>query len=86
MTSLPATALVEYVGQFPGAAPHGNSKQPEKPYIRTPAAVLEEIGKAVEHGKPKTVYDRMLDRPVRDTHTQGYKASEKQASQCEQNE
>ena len=67
MTSLPATALVEYVGQFPGAAPHGNSKQPEKQYIRTPAAVLEEIGKAVEHGKPKAVYDRMLDRPVRET-------------------
>ncbi len=30
--------------------------------------MLEKIGKAVEHGKPKAVYNRMLDRPVCETH------------------
>ncbi len=60
----PVAAVVEYVGTFPGHAPHGNSQKSGRDYIRTPATVMEEIGTAVEHGKPKAVYDEMLDRTV----------------------
>lgn len=34
-----ALAIVEYIGKFPGLAPHGNSRQIESEYIRTPSYV-----------------------------------------------
>ena len=37
-------AIIEYIGQFPGLAPHGNSKNSESEYLRTPDHVMDEAG------------------------------------------
>ncbi|WAR07112.1 hypothetical protein MAR_017070 [Mya arenaria] len=34
-------AVVEYVGKYPGLAPHGNSRIPNSEFVRTPAHVTE---------------------------------------------
>ena len=51
-------ALVEYVGKFPGLAPHGNSRGTNE-YIRTPDYVLDEIPHRVAIDKPKQIYDAL---------------------------
>ena len=57
--TLPALALVEYMGDFPGGAPHGNNKCSARPYVRTPGQVLEDIAVAVQDTAPRAVYKRM---------------------------
>ena len=62
--TVPALALVEYMGQHPGGAPHGNNKcsarlSSNRPYVRTPGQVLEEIAVAVQDTAPRAVFKRM---------------------------
>ena len=52
-------AVVEYKNQFPGLAPHGNSKNPNSEYLRTPNFVMEEAGELLKQGKPKLVYETL---------------------------
>ena len=52
-------AVVEYKGKFPGLIPHGNSKDPESEYIRTPAHVMTEVAELLKSHKPKMVYEQM---------------------------
>jgi len=43
----PAVAIVEYLGSQPPALPHGNAKSHKsRPFVRTPAATMQEIGAA----------------------------------------
>jgi len=53
--TVPALALVEYMGQYPGGAPHGNNKYSARPYVQ----VLEEIAVAVQDTAPRAVFKRM---------------------------
>jgi len=62
----PASALVEYVGAFPGGAPHGNKKCSARPHVRTPGQVLEDIAVVVQDTAPRTVYKRMERENVED--------------------
>lgn len=50
-----SVALVEYLGKFPGLAPHGNSKSGEE-YLRTPTAVMEEMSVMLRQENPLNVY------------------------------
>ena len=34
-------AVAEYIGQFPGLRPHGNSRDPTSEYLRTPSFVIQ---------------------------------------------
>jgi len=64
--TLPALGLVEYVGAFPGGAPHGNKKCSIRPYVRTPGQVLEDIAVAVQDTAPRAVYKWMERENVED--------------------
>ena len=52
-------ALVEYIGKFPGLAAHGNAKSGENEYVRTPAAVMTEMGEMLKSDKPTAVYNTL---------------------------
>ena len=51
-------AVVEYVGQFPGLAPHGNSKHKTE-YVRTSHNVMVEMGEMLKNSKLQLVYDKL---------------------------
>lgn len=51
-------AVVEYLGNFPGLAPHGNSKRKTE-YVRTPAFVMNEMSDLLKNGKPTEVYNKL---------------------------
>lgn len=53
-------AVVEYIGKYPGEAPHGNSKRKTE-YIRTPDAVMTEMADLLKSKKPKQVYDKLIN-------------------------
>ncbi|MES9883125.1 MAG: hypothetical protein ABW185_19850 [Sedimenticola sp.] len=55
-------AIVEYVGKFPGLGPHGNSRQPEDEYLRTPDYVMDEMTDMLQSNKPKQVYNKLLHK------------------------
>ena len=66
-SSLPNTAIVEYIGVHPGSHPHGNGKH-SAPYIRTHPSILNHIDEATKNKRPKAVYDKMiLDNTVTET-------------------
>ena len=50
---------MEYIGRFPGLAPHRNSKQTDSEYLRTPDFVMEEAGELLEQNKPKMVFGNL---------------------------
>lgn len=52
-------ALVEYLGTFPGLAPHGNSKQANSEYLRTPDFVMQEAQELLKSEKPKIVFEQL---------------------------
>ena len=54
-------ALVEYIGKYPGLAPHGNAKQKSE-YIRTPHYVMLEMGELLKHSKPQNVYVKLTTK------------------------
>ena len=54
-------ALVEYIGKYPGPAPHGNAKQKSE-YIRTPHYVTLEMGELLKHSKPQNGYDKLTTK------------------------
>ena len=53
-------SCIEYKGIFPGAKPHGNSKQKTEPYIRTPGHVLEQVGKECKNSIPSKAYRKLV--------------------------
>ena len=52
-------AVVEYIGKFPGLKPHGNSKDPQSEYLRTPAHVMTEVAELLKTHKPKMVFEKL---------------------------
>ena len=54
-------AVVEYVGKFPGVAPHGNAKHKTE-YVRTPDNVMSEMADMLKSNKPKQVYDKLTNK------------------------
>ena len=53
--------VAEYIGKYPGVAPHGNSKhKPE--YVRTPDGVMTEMADMLKSKKPKQVYDKLTNK------------------------
>jgi len=51
---------VEYFGETPNGCCHGNSKDPNAlPYIRTPAATMEEISDKLQHHGASQVYSEV---------------------------
>lgn len=54
-------AVVEYIGQYPGVAPHGNSKY-KMEYVRTPDYVMDEMSQMLKSTKPKLVYDKLTNK------------------------
>ena len=52
-------AIVEYRGKFPGLKPHGNSKDSESEYLRTPVHVMTEVAELLKSNKPKMVFEHM---------------------------
>lgn len=52
-----SVAVVEYLGNFPGLAPHRNSKS-GKEYIRTPAHVMTEMSDMLRKDNPLNVYNK----------------------------
>ena len=53
-------ALMEYIGDYPGLASHGNSKIVNAPYIRIAADTLSNIDKQVNNNTPKELYKKMI--------------------------
>jgi len=49
-------AVVEYKGVQPDATVHGNATKTERPYVRTPAATMDDVAAAVITAPPKSVY------------------------------
>ncbi|CAC5400572.1 unnamed protein product [Mytilus coruscus] len=56
-----SVAVVEYLGQFPGLAPHGNSKSGEL-YLRTPASVMTEMSDMLRKDRPLNVYNKLTNK------------------------
>ena len=54
-------AVVEYLGNFPGLAPHGNSKSGEE-YIRTPAHVMTEMSDMLRKDNPLNVKNKLTNK------------------------
>ena len=54
-------AVVEYLGNFPGLPPHGNSKSGEE-YIRTPAHVMTEMSDMLRKDNPLNVYSKLTNK------------------------
>jgi len=65
--TLPALALVEYMGDLPGGAPHVN-KCSTRPYVRTPGQVLEDTVVAVQDTAPRVVYKTMEQEMLKIVH------------------
>ena len=59
-------ACVEYIGHYPGAAPHGNAKTTSEPYTRTDPSVLDAIKKASNTIKPREIYEQLKRKPAED--------------------
>ncbi|GFS04422.1 hypothetical protein ElyMa_001175300 [Elysia marginata] len=59
-------ACVEYIGHYPGAAPHGNAKTTREPYTRTDPSVLDAIKKASNTIKPREIYEQLKRKPTED--------------------
>ena len=55
-------AVAEYIGQFPGLGPHGNSRDPASEYLRTPSFVIEEASELLKQNKPKMVYEELKQK------------------------
>ena len=55
-------SMVEYIGNFPGLASHGNSKKVSSEYLRTPAHVMEEMAHLLGTKKPSEVYQTLTDK------------------------
>jgi len=70
--TLPALALVEYMGDLPGGAPHVN-KCSTRPYVRTPGQVLEDTVVAVQDTAPRVVYKTMEQEMLKIVHQMGRK-------------
>ena len=51
-------AVVQYVGKFPGLAPHGNSRQ-ETEYIRTLTEVMDEVKDMAGKHKPHQIFNKL---------------------------
>ena len=51
-------AIAEYIGNYPGLGPHGNSKYKTE-YMRTPHYVMVEMGELLKSNKPQQVYDKL---------------------------
>ncbi|VDH92966.1 Hypothetical predicted protein [Mytilus galloprovincialis] len=56
-----SVAVAEYLGQFPGLAPHGNSKSGEE-YFRTPASVMTEMSDMLRKDRPLNVYNKLTNK------------------------
>ena len=60
-------AVVEYIGNYPGLAPHRNSKKNKKKniaeYVRTRHHVMVEMGEMLKTKKPQHVYDKLTTKP-----------------------
>lgn len=54
-------AVAEYVGKFPGLAPHGNARQPTE-YLRTPDIVMKEISDMTDKHKPHQIYNKLKQK------------------------
>ena len=54
-------AVVQYVGKFPGLAPHGNSRQ-QTEYIRTPTEVMDEVKDMAGKHKPHQIYNKLKNK------------------------
>ena len=55
-------AVIEYLGTFPGLAPHGNSKHNASEYVRTPDYVMKEIHSLNQSCKPQKVYSTLKEK------------------------
>ena len=56
-----SVAVVEYLGNFPGLAPHGNSNSGEE-YIRTPAHVMTAMSDMLRKDNPPNVYNKLTNK------------------------
>ena len=53
--------VIEYIGQYPGRKPHGNSTVNDNDYIRTPSETLEKITDLTSKNlTPKSVYNKLI--------------------------
>jgi len=59
-SGLSSMAVVEYHGQQPPAAIHGNAKKTMTPYNCTPATTMDKVKQAAAHAPPKAVYNDCL--------------------------
>ena len=55
-------AVVEYIGQFPGLAPNGNTKKSDSEYLRTPNYVMQEAEELPKQNKPKMVFEDLKQK------------------------
>ena len=88
-------AIVEYIGEFPGRAPHGKSTKQTANYIRTPADTLKRMGDLSKAStQPKLVFnklllesDNILDEPrnLRQIHNKKYADKKKNNHVSSQN-
>ncbi|CAC5389503.1 unnamed protein product [Mytilus coruscus] len=56
-----SVAVVEYLGKFPGLAPHCNSKSGEE-YLKTPASVMIEMSDMFRKDRPLNVYNKLTNK------------------------
>jgi len=71
LSNVPKVALVEYTGLFPGRHAHGNAKNSDDSYMRTPSATLGTISTCAKSTKnPKEIYTDLLVTDSKKTNTQ----------------